>query len=427
MTKIEFLGAMATVGASGVLVDTGSERFVFDYGVKIRNEMEAGIQHPPLFPWRVDGKVNAICLSHAHLDHSGGLPIFFKEGNPLVFTVDVTRPLTEMLLNDSLKISKEEGTHLPFNAMDVKKTARGFRAIEFRKPIRIGKSTVVHYDAGHIPGSMMSSVRGPDKKTVLYTGDFNTEDTRLVKGADKRLPKVDALITETTYADRDHPDRHKEERNLVKMVNDTLANDGIAVISSFAISRTQEILLILDKFGIDYSLYVDGMAKKATTVINRFSNRLRDPDALDKALKKVKYVNSQRQRKKIIKQPCVILTTSGMLSGGPVSWYLRQLYKNNGCSLTLTGFQVEGTPGRTLMETGRYITDEIDVEMKMRVRKLDFSSHIGRKDLMPFIKKLNPERVFCVHGDRTDVFARELRDQGFDAVAPMANNRIFTI
>ena len=93
----------------------------------------------------------------------------------------------------------------------------------------------------------------------------------------------------------------------------------------------------------------------------------------------------------------------------------------------MTGFQVEGTPGKTLLETGRYINEGIDVELDMSVRRLDFSSHLGRTDLFGFINKMNPEKIFCVHGEHTEEFARELKEKGYDAVAPLANNRIFNI
>jgi putative mRNA 3-end processing factor len=148
---------------------------------------------------------------------------------------------------------------------------------------------------------------------------------------------------------------------------------------------------------------------------------------LDEALKKVKYVASDKMRNKIIKQPCVIITTSGMLSGGTCVFYLKKLYNDRDSSLALTGYQLEGTPGKTLLETGKYITEDLNLELRMFVRRLDFSSHSGRTELFDFVKKVNPEKIFCVHGDHTEEFAQELTKEGFDAVSPLANNRIFKI
>ena len=425
MIQISFLGAMATVGASGVLVDTGSEKMVLDYGTKIQSEGRRD-KLPPQYPLPVNGKVDAVFLSHCHLDHSGGVPILFKNNNCPAYAVDVAKPMAEMLLNDSLKVSKQEGHMLPFSKNDVKKTLNSMRSVRYREPIRVHNSTVTNFDAGHIPGSMMTLIES-QKKRVMYTGDFNNNDTRLIKGADMKLPHLDALITECTYSDREHGDRKREEKNLANLVDHTVSNEGVAVIPCFAVGRSQEILLILDKFGIDYSLYMDGMTKMATTYINKYNNRLNNPKALDKALQNVKYVSSQNERKRIVKQPCVIITTSGMLTGGPVAWYIKDLHDNRDCTLILTGYQVEGTPGRELMETGRYVAEGVNMDLKMMVQRLDFSSHIGRSHLIDFIEKNNPGKVFCVHGDHTEEFARELREKGFDAHAPVANNRFFQV
>lgn len=169
------------------------------------------------------------------------------------------------------------------------------------------------------------------------------------------------------------------------------------------------------------------MAKKAITIINQHKSLLKESKSLDRALEKVEYVTSGRMRKRIVRNPCVILTTSGMLQGGPVVHYLKKLYNRENCSLVLTGFQVEGTAGKTLLETGRYITKELNLDVKMVVKRLDFSSHLGKSELFKFIEKVNPEKVFCVHGEHTEEFAQELREKGWDAIAPLANNRIFNI
>lgn len=429
MVKLTFLGATNFVGSSGMLVETGSERLVLDYGTNIQ-------EMPPAFPHAVKGKINAVFQSHAHLDHSGGLPILMKRSPCPIYAATPSKQMVEMLLNDSLKIARREGTTLPFAKKDAQTAVRHFRHIEYRKPVTIGGTKVVTYNAGHIPGSMMTFLRMGGSKsgynTLLYTGDFNTNPTRLVKGADTKLPDVDILITESTYADREHADRERHEKELIRIINSTLANDGIALVSNFAIGRTQEVLLILHKHGIDYPLYMDGMAKKATTIINGHPKSVREPTSLDKALRKVQYMTSERWRKKAIKNPCVILTTSGMLSGGPIVWYLQKLHDNSANSLTLTGYQVEGTPGHTLIETGKLVFEDREgkageLKPRLGVRRLDFSSHLGRKDLFAFIEKMSPKKVFCVHGDNTPKFASELKEKGFDAVAPVENNRIFNL
>jgi putative mRNA 3-end processing factor len=210
------------------------------------------------------------------------------------------------------------------------------------------------------------------------------------------------------------------------MIEDTISNNSPAIVAVFAVGRAQEILLILAKHGISYPVFMDGMTKKATTIINKYKKYLREPDELDDALKFVTYVEG-RMRRRLIKEAACIITTSGMLNGGPVVKYLEKLHKNERASLILTGWQIEGTPGRILLETGRFIYENLDIEVKMRVKRFDFSAHAGRKSLFEFVKKINPEKVFCVHGDHTEEFAEELRREGFDAIAPLANNRIFEL
>jgi Cft2 family RNA processing exonuclease len=897
MFKISFLGAMGSVGCSGVLIDTESEKFVLDYGTKPR-------EIPPKFPLPVEEKINALFLTHAHLDHSGGIPLL---KNCPIFSIPVTKPLTELLLLDSIKVNREEGVELPFTREDIKKTLNSFVDVKYREKIRIGSSEIIFFDAGHVPGSAEILISSGGKN-LLYTGDLKTTDTRLLKKADLDLPKINILITESTYGcvppdtkivlsnnktkriesltnetlvkamdrnlqlkdfkiskiwkrkykgkmftiitesnkkltltpnhplfikngrnilikpvsevnvgehvpvvppkksnifispsqlhihelspddkiyvklkssflreiillvgkkrdeiakllniskntlddylktksyqnprtgmkrlyfmplfiakklveiagksldslennieewksknsliriknifpleknallakllaksfgdghvrlnkglyfeypntsaellaetdgivkklfnitfkcydedkkkckrhyypligailytlgcpedkvdeimkipewikngtkeikasflrglfddeahvsyyktkgnrtlrkillkmaknkklknnlieffadlkqmlfdldisarvdlgpeygdriklilviqgkknienfknnigfthplkkellekiledeweeraprkdiafekilnietfltngtevydltigelgdwgnfvangiiihnSRDHPDRKSQEEEMIRIIEDTLAQDGVCLISAFAVGRSQEVLLVLDKYGIDYPLYLDGMAKKATTIINQYQNFLKEPKSLDEALKKVQYVSSEKFRKKIIKQPCVIVTTSGLLEGGPVVSYLKRLYDKRNCSLILTGWQLEGTAGRILLETGHYIAKDLDLEVKMFVKRLDFSAHLGRSELFDFIEKINPEKIFCVHGDHTEEFASELREKGFDAIAPLANNRNFVL
>lgn len=423
MIQLSFHGAMNSVGASAVLVDTGVEKILFDYGTKVK-------EMPPQFPIPLHGRPDFIFLSHCHLDHSGGIPLFFKDKDRIpIYAQSCTKELTELLLLDSVKIHSEyigiEGAQLPFDNNDVRETIRNFIPIDYKKTFKLRETEVTSFDAGHIPGACMFHLK--NEKSVLYTGDYKTSDTRLHKKADESFDDVNVLITESTYAQREHPDRKDQEKQLVRLINETISKDGIALITGFAVGRIQEILLILDKHGIDYPVYIDGMAKKATTIINRYRNLLKDSKGLDKALEKVQYIASERMRRKVIKKPCAILTTSGMLSGGPAIWFLKRLYDDRKSSLILTGWQMEGTPGKILLETGKLITEDLELDVRMLVKRLDFSAHLGKTELFDFIKKVNPEKVFCVHGDHTEEFAQELKEKGFDAVAPVANNRIFQI
>lgn len=420
--KLSFLGGCREVGKSAALVDTGGEKIVLDHGIKINVK-------PTDYPIPINTKINGLLLSHAHLDHSGALPILFSRGrNCPVYGSEVTKPLTKMLLIDSHKIARYEGEEERYSKRDIKKTMKAYKPVKYRKTFRIGNAKITPFDAGHVSGSAMYLIETQGKR-ILYACDFNLSDTRLIKGADLDLPEINYLITESTYAQREHPDRQREEKNMMDAVEETLVNDGIALISCFAIARTQEVLLVLDEYEPKTKIYIDGMASKATRIINEYPELQREYNQLDKALQRleVQTISNPQKRKKIMKKPCIIVTTSGMLTGGPVAHYLEKLYDKENCSLILTGFQVPGTEGAILLETGHYIHGDTDLTVKMNVRKFDFSSHASRSELFKFAKLVNPEKIFCVHGDNTEGFAQELKeDYGFDAVAP-ANEKTFTL
>jgi putative mRNA 3-end processing factor len=411
--RLSFLGGTREVGRSATLVDTGTEKILLDYGIKINVK-------PTQYPKPVKMKLDAVLISHSHLDHSGAIPILFHQGQGCpIYAPRITRSLTRMLLLDSYKISMYEGEGERYSKDDINTATRNFNPIKYRKPLKIGKTVVTAFDAGHIPGSVIFLLETQNKR-IMYTGDFNLSDTRLIKGADLDIPQVDYLITESTYSNREHPNRQKEERKMIDAINGTLANDGIALVSCFAIARTQEVLLILDEYELKGRIYMDGMAKKATRIINEHPDIQREYNQVKRAMQRlgVKTITNSSIRKKILKEPCAIVTTSGMLTGGPIAYYIEKLWDRKDCSLILTGFQVPRTEGAVLLKTGHYIHEDMELPIKMNTRKFDFSSHASHTELLRFAKYVNPGKIFCVHGDNTERYAEQLKEEGFDALAP---------
>jgi putative mRNA 3-end processing factor len=419
--RLSFLGAGREVGRSAVLLDTEKEKMLLDYGLKINEK-------PTEYPEDIKTRINAVLLSHAHLDHCGAIPVVFHHGQDCpVYSTAVTKPLSKMLMIDSHKISRYEGEEERFSKRDIGNAIKHFKTVKYRKSFRVGKSWVTFFDAGHIPGSALILIEKHEKR-ILYTGDFNLSDTRLIKGADTKIPEVNYLITESTYADREHTDRHNEERKMIEAIKETMTKGGVALISCFAISRAQEIILILDEYDLRENIFIDGMSKKATNIINSYPDLQTEYDQVKKAMKRlgVTFITSSSIRKMAIEKPSIIITTSGMLTGGPITHYIEKLHDKENCSLLLTGFQVPGTEGANLLKTGRYIHGDLDLDMKMSVRKFEFSSHAPRTDLFRFVRKVNPEKVFCIHGDNSERFAQELREEyGFDAVAPKNGKNYF--
>ncbi len=428
MATLRVLGAYGHVGGSCILVeDRYGNRVAMDYGVKLAEKPDK----PPTFPDRVDGVVTDFFLTHAHLDHSAGVPLVVSNNYAKrLYATEVTKDLYNLLGADFVRVNMEKGIDTKFDETDVESVMRRMEAVAYRAPIELrGDAKAELLDAGHIPGSAMVGFE-TEGKYLLYTGDFNTKDTRLVRGCEGNIPDVDILVTESTYSGRNHPSRESQERKLAEIVKETLGNDGTALIAGFGVARLDEIILALNSYGLldRHAVYLDGMARKESKILKKHNYTLHEPDIYVKALEKVKRIDNHRMREIITDDPSIILSTSGMLQAGPIVHYMKKLNSRNN-SLVLTGYQAENTPGRKLLETGHYINEEsmTDFEVDMRVEQLDFSGHAGGDDLVAFVKKLNPGKVFCVHGDSTEEFAKQLRELGFDAVAPSRDKKAFDI
>lgn len=404
--EICFKGAAREVGRSAILVKTEKANIVFDYGLK---PLPKGVD----FPDKVNEKIDALFISHGHLDHLGAAPLI---KNTPVYGHEITLHFARLLLTDTLKIAKQDGYDLGYGEEDVKNFQKSFKSMDYGETVSIKGETIKSVNAGHMPGSFMFFM---EDQSILYTGDFKLEDTRLVKGAYNKIENVRTLILETTYSDRNHPDRQKEEKRLVNFIKQTLDNDGVMLMPTFAISRTQELILVLNEYGIKTPIYIDGMSASATEIINAYPELQKDYNSVKKAMQKldVRYVDAPN-RKKIIKKPCIIITGSGMLEGGAILEYMKRLYDNENCSIALTGFQVPGTAGFKLIQTGQMTINGKDVKVKAMVKKFDFSSHASRSDILHFIDKINPENIFCIHGEKTEEFSKELQEKGYNAYSP---------
>jgi putative mRNA 3-end processing factor len=255
-------------------------------------------------------------------------------------------------------------------------------------------------------------------ESLFYTGDFSLKETRLVHGAAK-FPEADTLVLESTYFEKDHIPRKETEEKFIESVQDTLEKGGTALIPAFAIGRTQEVLIFLDAHGI--TAYVDGMDLDVYEILKKYPKYLRNFELLDRAFKRAISVKVQ-QRDLVLKKPSVIVTTSGMLDGGPALYYLSQLYKDPKSKILLTGYQVEGTNGRIALEH-RIIETKRDVlTLKPKIEQYDFSAHSEDSELKKLVKdfcKKNTTKIFVMHGDKTEVFSQWIsKEIGVDSYAP---------
>jgi len=354
----------------------------------------------------------AAIISHAHLDHSGFSPALFAGGNVIeCFATPPTVDLCELLLRDTLKIQKLNRYKL-FSSGSLKRWKENVKALPYNMRIEWRGYEFGFGDAGHIPGSAWIEVIKGGKK-IVYSGDYKLEDTLLMKKG--TVPKnVDILMTESTYSRREHPDRDQLVKQILEETKMTFENGGCALFPAFALGRSQELAIMLSK--LDIPFYIDGMAKSACEIAMEYPEYVRNFDELYRALKKAMWVGKNMDRDEILKEPCAIITTAGMLEGGPVLEYIFKLNQNS--RIFITGYQVKGTKGYELLNTGSITIDGERRKVKTPWAHYDLSAHAGRSQLFEFVKGANPQKVFCMHGDSCESFAQELKEMGFDAYAP---------
>lgn len=387
-----FHGAAQEVGRSCVEVGTKKTNFLFDCGIKLTEDFS---EYPKLTNQK---NIDAVFLSHAHLDHSGALPLFNYQGLKCpIYTNNITKELSKILLKDSLHIELLKEEHPAYSKDNIYNVMDLMKFIPYDNQQTFGDLKFEYQDAGHIPGSAMIRVKA-DNKNIVYTGDFNTISSKLLIGVKPKFKNVDILITEATYGDRLHPPRHKEIQHFLQTVKETVDNGGSVLIPAFAVGRSQEILLMLKELKLKVPIYLDGMSIKVTKQFYDYPQYLTNCMELRNSIKKVKFVTN-KLRPQVIKHQGIFVTTSGMLDGGPIMDYLKHFYFDKNAAVLLTGYQAEGTNGRLLMEQGYIYLDGNKINVKCNVKKYDFSAHVGLNGLKQTVTKIQPEHLMLNHGD----------------------------
>ena len=413
--QIGFLGGAREVGRIAISVKTDKTKVLLDYGTMLN--------HEPGFPMHVPPKdVDAILLSHSHLDHSGAIPIFYIKGKKTLYTNRLSMELNQLLISDFIHLSSY---YLPFEYLELKSLMQNSKHVDFNSEEKVGDITFQFKNAGHIPGSVQILVEAEGKR-ILYTGDFNVVDTRLLEGAKMKYGDLDAVIIESTYANEEHTDRLELEKSFVEACADVVERGGTVLVPAFGVGRSQEIASVLGAYHFEHPVTIDGMARDVSTVMLSNPQFLRDSRAFSEAIHSTSWVEGWRDRRRATKGPGVIISPAGMLKGGPAVFYTSKIGKKASNSIFLVSYQIPGTPGKELLERGICVIDGQMRKVKAKVQHFDFSSHSGASELKESLQRLGGKpKVYAVHGaeGNCELLAKWAKNElGLEAVAPRAGD-----
>jgi putative mRNA 3-end processing factor len=407
--ELQFLGGASEVGSLGLVVRDQGRTLLFDYGLTPSD--------PPTYPRPAPTSLDATFLSHAHLDHSGMTPVLSRLPRVPVVATPVTIAVTDLLTRDALKVARMEGYLPPYDPGDIRALHSRLVAAERHSRYRHRGLEVELVPAGHIPGASMFLYRGD--QDLVFTGDLQTIRTHLVAGA--HPVRCDVLVIESTYAGREHPDRTETERRFRTRVSEVVEGGGKVIVPAFAVGRAQEVLMTLAHSG--HTVWLDGMARKVNDIYLAAPEYLADGPRFRRALEGVTVVRHSSERREAFRDADVIVTTGGMLDGGPVLYYIGEGYRDPRNAIFLTGFQVEGSNGRQLLDTGTLTVDEVTIRPECAVEKFDFSAHAGHSDLVRFIQESHAGTVVLMHGDRREDLANAISD-GVSVLLPENGQRL---
>lgn len=429
--RVTFFGAAAEVGRSCILVESADTRLILDAGIKL-GEVE---EHPQITDLQLE-RVDAAVLSHAHLDHCGYVPHLFSHGyDGPVYATKPTLELVNVIMNDYLGISKPKDVTKEGAA----KAPKRFKMVEYHKEFRVKDIKIKLVPAGHILGSAMVEL-DDGKDRLIYTGDVNLRSTKLLEPAYTESLSANAMIMESTYGGKDDvfPAEKVVLGKLVESLKETISTGGKVIIPSFAVGRAQEMLFILDDYirsGVlpQVPIYVDGMIGKVMRIYRH--NVIYCKDEVQKRIlmseddpfksKNFIIVAGKAARDRAIKSDgsCIIVTTSGMLKGGPVLRYMEKLAGDPNNKMIIVGYQAVGTPGRELQDGAREVQigdAKSKMDIRLKVDSFHLSAHADRPQLLKLVTKVKGlKTIFIDHGEETK--SKELHEtlkKSYDARLP---------
>lgn len=427
--RLTYLGSGRQVGRSSLLLQTPESRVLLDCGIDPATGLDSSETYPYLeAPEFNINELDAVIISHAHVDHSGFLPYLFKFGyRGPVYCTAPTRDIMSLLQLDTVKIARNEGKEPVYTSEEVKEAVKHTITLNYEEVTDITPDVrITLYNAGHILGSSMVHLHvGNGLHNLLYTADMKYGKTLLLNPAETKFPRLETLMIESTYGGKDcvPATREESENETVDVITRTIKRGGKILIPSLGVGRSQEIMLVIEKLTREGKLdnipvYIDGMVWDVTAIHTAY------PEYLNNNVRKLifhrdqnpfldpifKRVGSQKERMKIMEDtgPCIILATSGMLTGGPSVEYLKAFSDNPKNSLMFVCYQGQGSLGRRVqrgdkefMQQGKNGKNDV-FEIKLEIASVGgFGGHSNRNELMRFVQNCvpRPRKVIINHGE----------------------------
>ena len=427
--RMAVLGGACEVGRSAILISTAESNVIVDFGIKTGAANED--MYPRIDLFNIDlSEIDAVIVTHAHLDHSGLVPFLYKHGyRGPVYMTEPTLPLTTLLLEDLVNVGEKSGAeYLPFKYEDIKTMIRHAITLRYKQVTDISPDMkLTFFNAGHILGSAIVHLHITEGVlNIVITGDFKYAPTKLLDSAHSTFTRAEVLIMESTYGGReDITNRGESEAQLKKIISDTVREGGKVLMPVPAVGRAQEMILVLrdmikNKEIPEVPIYIDGMIEEANKIhsvyLDYLSSRVRrafveedENPFYHENIVPVK--NSKDRDEALYGGPAIILSTSGMMQGGPVLEYFKVLASDPKNRLVFVTYQVAGTLGRRIVDGARTVAIQEDgryvpIRIEMQVHKLDgFTGHSDRRQLLAYVKRLSKQvkQVYLVHGEAEKV------------------------
>jgi uncharacterized protein len=426
--RLVFLGGASQVGRSCILLQTQESNVLLDCGINVAASGDEAFPFMSAPEFKIS-ELDAVVLSHSHLDHCGLIPLLFKYGyEGPVYCTAPTRDVSSLLLLDLISVGQKDAKEALFSSAEIKKMVKNTIILDYEEVTDITPDVrLTLYNAGHVLGSSMCHLHiGEGMHNLLYTGDMNYELSNLLAPASTKFPRLETALMESTYGGKENTlaSRSESEEYLIGIINSTIKRGGKVLLPVLGVGRAQEIMVLLEKAIREGKInkipcFVQGMVWDCTAIHTTY------PDYFNNKIKQAvfhkdenpflseifKQVGSRKEMMEVIEDsgPCVILATSGMMTGGASVEYFKNLAGDKKNSLVLTCYQGFGSLGKKIQDGEKEIifqegNKQMPQEVKLDVHSIHgFTGHSDRTQLINFINRTNPrpKKIILMHGERS--------------------------